>query len=205
MNTSSPAPEVALTTIEKRLAATMGGGLLDAIRARRSSAILIDCSGSMGGRITTGQRKIDVLRDVVRDIRNENPVPLVAFGLKLGFHADPDVKLVDDVPDPAGDTPVHLAIDFATDNNVGHAVLVTDGIADSTSLAYEAARRFGGVIDVFYVGNGGDRGAAFAQELARMTGGTCNLTDLKDKKQLKSGIKGLLAAPQALLMDGGAL
>jgi hypothetical protein len=205
MNINTPATDNALTTIEKRLTSTMGGGLLDAIKARRSSALLVDCSGSMGGRITTGQRKIDVLRDVVRDLRDENPVPLVAFGLRLGFHSDPDVKLVDDVPDPAGDTPVHLAIDFAAANGAGHAVLVTDGIADSMSMAYESARRFGGVIDVFYIGNGGDRGAAFAQELARMTGGTCNLTDLKDQKQLKSAIKGLLPAPQALLMDGGAL
>jgi len=48
------------------------------------------------------------------------------------------------------------------------------------------------VIDVFYIGNGDDAGSRFAAELARQTGGSVNLTDLAQPKQLAGKILLLL-------------
>jgi hypothetical protein len=174
-----------LATIERkaldRLAKSDAKSDLDAfVRGARRSLMLVDCSGSMDSYIVkTGERRIDALRKVVATIRETQNVPVAAFGTDYG-----DVVVVDTIPEPCGSTPVHSAIDFGKAQGATHLVLVTDGYPDSQDAAFAAAARFGHPIDVFYVGDGRDSGAAFAQELARRTGGTCSINDMSAPKEL---------------------
>lgn len=180
--------------IERLQKTATKGSLAELAQASRRSLLLVDCSGSMDGRIRSGLRKIDALRNVVKDLRETHPVPVAAFG----FNRSPQVRVVDVVPEPEGGTPIHDAIDFGRVEGATHLVLVTDGQPDSESRAFSAARAFGHPIDVFYIGDGNDFGADFAQRLAAATGGTANITDLGAPKQLTTAIAGLLG-------DGGGL
>jgi hypothetical protein len=176
---------------------TATSSLDDLLKAhqRRNSMLLVDVSGSMDESLKNGDRKITALREVVSILRETNPVPVAAFG---GGHAP--VKFVDAVPEPTGGTPLHLGIEFSQDAGATHIVVVTDGAPDSKSAALDAARRFaksvamGGVIDVFYVGDGNDGGAEFCEMLASVTGGAANVTDLEKPKELAAKIAGYLPA-----------
>jgi Mg-chelatase subunit ChlD len=171
----------------------------DLVKARtRRSLLLVDCSDSMNGRIRSGERKITALRSVVKGLRETHPVPVAAFG-------SGGTILVDEVPEPCGSTPLHTAIEYGRREGATHLVVVTDGQPDSESAAFAEARQFGHPIDVFYIGDGGDSGAIFAAELAKLTGGTVHLTDLGKPKELGTKIAGLLGEGPSLLGDGGAL
>lgn len=184
--------EVVTTQLNKSLEKK---SLSDLVRARKQrSLLLVDVSGSMGDTIRAGGRKIDALRTVVKTLRETHPVPVAAFGFD-GYKRSATVMMVDVVPEPEGGTPLHTAIDFGKDKGATHLVLVTDGIPDSETMAFEAAAQFGGKIDVFYIGDGNDCGAKFTKELARRTGGQANVTDLGDtssQKKLTAAIAGLL-------------
>jgi Mg-chelatase subunit ChlD len=191
--TTTAAAEIVKTQLNRSLEKK---SLSDLVRARKQrSLLLVDVSGSMNDRIRAGGRKIDALREVVKTLRETHPVPVAAFGLDSFANNGTTVLMVDVVPEPQSQTPLHTAIAFGKDKGATHLVVVTDGFPDSESLAFEAAARFGGTIDVFYIGDGGDSGAQFTKELARRTGGTANVTDLGDdasQKQLTSAIAGLL-------------
>lgn len=167
----------------------------DLISARtKRSLLLVDCSGSMDMRVKSGERRIDQLRKVVDKLRSTNRVPLAAFGIST--HTE--VGLVDVVPEPSGGTPMHLAIEFGRSLEANHLIVVTDGCPDSPQLTLDAAKRFGGQIDVFFIGDEGDHGAKFCAELARVAGGKYGVTDLAGD----GGTKQLAAKIVALLGDG---
>jgi Mg-chelatase subunit ChlD len=171
-STDLVATKAALDQLNKSLERS---SLDDLVQARtRRSLLLVDCSGSMSDRVRTGARKIDALRKVVETLRTTHPVPLAAFGIS----GDRQVDVVDAVPEPSGGTPLDLAIDFGAEQGATHLVVVTDGQPNDEDAAFESARKFGGPIDVFYIGDGNDRGSKFAAKLAAMTGGSCGLTDL---------------------------
>lgn len=182
----------ALDTLKSSLANSSLSSLVQATAAAgRRSLLLVDCSSSMRQPLAKGGTRISELRNVVEDLRTTHPVPVAAF-------SGDGVRLVDGIPNPTGGTPMSDAIEFGTTNRATHLVVVTDGVPNSESAAFEAAREFGGRIDVYYIGNGGDEGARFCQRLAKMTGGTCGVTDLGDVKALSAGIKGLLGTGGAL-------
>jgi hypothetical protein len=166
--------------IEKLNKSLAKNSLDDLVKAKtQRSLLLVDCSGSMGEIVTDPNgdrsiRKIDALRKVVDDLRKTHPVPVAAFGVR----AQGQVEVVDVVPEPQGGTPLDLAILFGRDQGATRLVVVTDGEPNDESSAFEAARQFGGPIDVFYVGHHYGRGPKFAAELAAMTGGAYGLTDL---------------------------
>lgn len=171
--------------------------LHDLVKAKPArSLLLIDVSGSMKESVDErydddAPRKIDALRDVVAALRKTHPVPLVAFGGDIdgeGTH----VGIVGDVPEPYGGTPLLEAIEFGTAAHATHLVVVSDGRPGNQTGCLQAARQFGGKIDVFYVGPRDDAGAQFLQQLATATGGGCNQTSLGDIKLLTSKIAGLL-------------
>jgi Mg-chelatase subunit ChlD len=172
----------ALDKLNKSLAKT---SLDDLVKARtRRSLLLVDASGSMGDHTREGVRKIDALRKVVDTLRETHPVPMAAFGLRGSNHVD----LVDRVPEPSGSTPLAEAIDFGKVQGANHLIVITDGAPNPPeSCVFESARRFGGSIDVFYIGDGNDRGAAFCKELAELNGGSCGLTDLVGAPKVLAG------------------
>jgi len=177
-------------TITDQLTKTTQRSSLDELVAAKTkrSLLLVDCSGSMADLIEGSARKIDKLRRVVETLKQTHPVPIAAFGLNSGV-----VELVELIPEPQGLTPLHNAIRFGRVQEANHLVIVTDGEPDSREAALEEARRFGGPIDVFFVGREGASGAAFCAQLARLTGGSCGVTDLTgEPKKLAAGIAGLL-------------
>jgi Mg-chelatase subunit ChlD len=168
------------------------------VRAKtRRSLLVLDCSGSMGLPVragsavfgdNAGERRIDALRKVVENVRAQIPVPMATFGP----HGQ-NVELTEVVPEPGGMTPLHRAIRFGKEQGATHLVIVTDGEPDSEEYAFDAARDFGGPIDVFYVGDPSNaRATKFTNELARRTGGQSGMSDLGQPKQLAGKIKGLL-------------
>lgn len=172
-----------------KLAKSAGRSSLDDfVNAKtRRSLLLVDCSSSMNGYIHTGETKIAALRNVVSDLRKTHAVPVAAFS------GSNEVALVDSVPAARGMTPLHKAIQFGTEQGANHLIVVTDGQPDSEPLAFAAAREFGRPVDVFYIGDGNDRGAAFSRELAALTGGTANLASMDKPKELQSKIAGFLS------------
>lgn len=172
------------------------GSLDDLVRVRREGNIflLLDCSGSMSSTINNGKRRITGLRETVRSIqaeRNDNPLKMVQFG--VGH----EPNFITSIPDPSGGTPLHLAIDFARANRAGRAIVISDGIPDSQGAALEAASRFGGRIDVVFVGNPGEPGERFLKQLAESTGGESFTGDLSDPKMLAGKVTLLLTTGSA--------
>jgi hypothetical protein len=193
------------TDLTRTKSAVPAKGSLRALVKEREqrSLLLVDVSGSMGDIISSGenrgQRKIDALRKVVATLRETHPVPVAAFGLE-GYGGT--VAMVDGIPEPQGMTPMHSAFDFGRREGATHLVLVTDGVPDSRQMALDAARNFGGVIDTFYIGDPDAEGAEFLRQIAKLTGGSSNITDLGKPKQLASKIAGLLPAAPGMLTDG---
>jgi Mg-chelatase subunit ChlD len=195
--TTTPAESMDLATIERKALDSLNRSMAksdldDLLVGARRSLLLVDCSSSMHARTMGGKRRIDALRTIVTDLRATHPVPLAAFG------GNDQVEIVEAPVEPTGGTPLDIAIDFGKEQGANHLVVVTDGEPNSELTAFAAAKRFGGPIDVFFVGDAFTRGAQFAKELAEMTGGTSGVSSLDAPKELTSKIAGLLG-------DGGAL
>jgi hypothetical protein len=179
--------------------------------------LLLDCSGSMNERMRNGKKRIEGLRAVVQNVQAKKPTAMIAFGPTFGFNESkdpnvfnpyeddapkdgdryvlPEMRVVDfvsEVPEPQGGTPLHLAIDFARQKGVGRLLLISDGQPNDMALAMTAARNFGGKIDVVYVGDPGDMGSIFLDDLAKATGGQRFEGDLTDVRELENTVIGLL-------------
>lgn len=155
--------------------------------------LLIDTSGSMSSPVrredgTYGKRAIELLREVVADIKAAGSCPMIAFGGPY----DAQVRFVDNVPEPDGGTPLHIAIPLAKQYGATRVVVISDGCPDLTEESMLQARAFGGRVDVVFCGSKGDSGEIFLRALAEATGGTCNVGDLTNPKELGRGVIGLL-------------
>jgi hypothetical protein len=172
---------------------TKRSSLDDLVSAKTKRTILMcDVSSSMGIPCKDGKRRIDKLAGVVDRLRTTHPVPMAAFGLTRSYGMGGSVALVERLPEPQGLTPLDEAIDYGRMQEANHLIVVTDGIPDSQDDAFAAAARFGHPIDVFFIGDKGDAGARFCVELAKRTGGTCDVTDLGEPKQLEAKIIALI-------------
>jgi hypothetical protein len=192
-NTTAIARMSADMDLVHKLSKSLTTGSLDDFVKKTVSgtpALLLDVSGSMLDTMRNGRQKIEGLRDAVRDVQKEQRVKMIAFGLSTYE----EVGWVDSVPPASGGTPLTEAIDFAKRANIGHAVVISDGEPNDPWTAMESAKKFGGKIDVIYVGNPGDHGETFLRELAAATGGTEFTGDLSQPKEITSGILGLLNA-----------
>jgi hypothetical protein len=151
--------------------------------------LLIDVSGSMSNLMNNGKTRIMGLREAVTTIIAENGQPtMIAFG---GQETD-EPRFVDHVPGEGGGTPLHRAIPLAKSYGATRLVVISDGEPDLREESMIAARAFGGSIDVYYVGNPGDSGSFFLDQLAQATGGKRFNGDLTNAKQLAAGVAGLL-------------
>jgi Mg-chelatase subunit ChlD len=192
-----------LRTAEKSLQIK---SLKDLVRARTSenSVLCIDVSYSMTATMRNGKTRIQGLREVVAGMRTKRAdVQMIAFGLNsnrslhdpTGLEPNMGSKQVDfvtEVPDAQGGTPMAEAIDLARTSGFGRAVVISDGGPNDQHAALEAARQFGGRIDVIYVGDAGDPGSRFLDELAKITGGQRFEGDLSEVKELTGAVVGLL-------------
>lgn len=151
--------------------------------------LLIDCSGSMDTAMRNGKTRIEALREVVAQIKADHGgVTMIAFG----GEETSSPRFVDGVPNAGGGTPLHLAIPYAKSYGATRVVVISDGLPDMRQESLHQARLFGGPIDVYYVGDPGDQGSFFLEELAAVTGGKRFEGDLGNPKQLAAGVAGLL-------------
>lgn len=178
--------------IVKKLNATLSiKSLSDLVRVKTSESVLllIDTSSSMNDRLRNGRSRMDMLGEVVTDLRKGAEVKMIAFG---GME-DAAWELSTVPARGQGGTPMHAGINLARTKNAGRAIVVSDGVPNDRSLAMESAKEFGGRIDVIFVGNPGEEGEAFLKMLAESTGGTEFTGDLSKPKEIGAAIKGLLA------------
>ena len=171
------------------------------VRTSESAVLLLDVSGSMGTFMRNGKTRINGLRIAVSDIQSKRPTSMIAFGLEASRQVDPlepmmvggtEIAFVTEVPDAQGGTPLAEAIDFARTNGFGRAVVISDGVPNDQSKAMDAARQFGGQIDVLFVGDPGEAGSFFLDGLAKATGGSRFEGDLSEPKEIAGAIVGLL-------------
>lgn len=180
---------VTKSSLERKLGSKALGSLRELVKRSDldDTLLLVDCSGSMGHIMETGQRSIDALRQIVADVLKDVKVSVAAFGSASG-----PTCYVQEVPEPCGSTPLHDGIQFATREKKKHLVVISDGCPDSPEMAMSEAKAFGGRVDAIYVGDDGTPGAKFMAELAHSTGGSGSVGDLKEMKLLKGKIMGLL-------------
>lgn len=165
--------------------------LADLVRVKTSEDVwlILDGSGSMDYLMRNGRKRIDGLRDVVQGIKKDRHVKLISFNSVEG------ARTTDHVPQPMGGTPLHEAFELARRLNAGRVICISDGAPDSTTRAMDAAKMFGGKVDVVFVGDPGDYGEHFMRQLAESTGGVEFHGDLSEPKQLEVKILGLLEPP----------
>lgn len=188
--------------------------LKDLVRARSNEnpVLLIDVSGSMGWRMANGKTREQGLNEVVVQMQKQRPTQMIAFGI-VGESHDPTgiepttgvqiVAMVSEVPPVRSEagTPMGEAIDFARMKGFGRAVVISDGAPNDRNKAMEAAKQFGGRIDVVYIGDAGDPGSIFLEQLAEATGGSRFEGDLTDVKEITSAVVGLLMGDVELEQD----
>jgi Mg-chelatase subunit ChlD len=166
------------------------GGLDDLVRVQKAQNIwlLLDCSGSMSTRMKNGKSRIQGLREAVDGIQTEKRMSMIQFG------QDPEPSvIVDSIPNPSGGTPLGQAIDLARKLECSRCIVISDGQPDYPQQQHlDAAVRFGGRIDVVFVGDPGDPGEEFLKRLAMSTGGESFTGDLSEPKQLTRGVVALL-------------
>jgi hypothetical protein len=179
--------------VRQKLEGTLqAGSLAQLVKERkreRETFLLLDVSGSMLGFTEehSQTRKIDALKRLVSELREELTCPMVAFAEKPSFVSE-------HIPAPGGWTNLTAAIQFAQQHEAAHLIVISDGLPDSQEASLRAAKAFGGPIDVFYVGPPGDYGEAFLKALAAASGGKSQTISLAQTKQLSSAIRGLLTA-----------
>ena len=207
IKTPKTTDELTLDSLTKSLEVK---SLKDLVRVKQTenSFLLIDCSGSMSEKMRNGRERISGLREVVSQVQSQKQVPMVAFGPRMvegkpvtydmiySGEADRLQALpwgfVTEVPDPGGNTPLKEAIEFARVQGAGRLVVISDGEPGDPQGCMEAARMFGGRIDVIFVGDEGDMGSIFLERLAESTGGQRYQGDLTDPKMLSGAVVGLL-------------
>lgn len=154
----------------------------------QTSALLLDVSGSMGEWCSANKRKIDALRELADEFKDVRRL-VFSWGVD-------ELKTSDQVPEPSGETSMHLAFMECKKLGLTHLVMITDGIPDNEQSALKHAR--GLKIDVFYVGP--DPALEFLRELARETGGSYGKASLDLRKELEGRVRALLPAGK-----GGAI
>ncbi len=186
--------------------------LKDLVRVKDAERVclLLDCSSSMSDNVLkVGKRRIDCLRQVAAQVLAQQRVPMIAFGPRfkdggvpvadedymsgMAVYDLPVAAFVADIPEPKGMTPLHKGIDYARENGLSRLVLISDGGPDSPPMAMDAAKAFGGRIDVVFVGDEHDAGQFFLEELAKATGGEKFEGDLSELKQLTGTVVALLS------------
>lgn len=168
------------------------------VATSRLRFLLLDTSYSMV-EYAGEKRKIDALRDIVRELRENYQLDFrqIVFG--------EEVSIREDIPEPSGGTPMHRAFQLAREHNATKVVVVSDGLPDSPVDAYHEAITLGCKIDCFYVGPIPHRGQEFLREIATATGGKYAQGSLGEAKALTEGLRRAIAAlPPAIELGEGS-
>jgi hypothetical protein len=160
-----------------------------------AAVIVLDVSGSMGFPVTFDKRRIDVLRAILANILpSARDTHLIAFNDEV-FPLEPRQA----VPEPAGGTALHLALERVAAMRRDHVIVVSDGEPNDKHAAIAAARRLGCRISTYYCGEETNRAAiSFLRTLAlcsRHGVGRAMLGDLRQPEKLAGELRLLLTGP----------
>ena len=146
-------------------------------------AILCDDSGSMFTDVEPGQSRIDVLRNIVKELAD---APIIVFS--------DDARIADknSIPEPCGGTYFSKALQLAKDHGILNVVLLTDGANAKSDEAITLEIAKGMNIRIMYIGTG--ERPEFLSKLANQSGSFATTEDLKKPKEIKEKIQLLLDA-----------
>jgi len=147
-------------------------------------AILCDTSGSMYTDVEPGQSRIDVLRNIVKELSN---APIIVFN-NNAMLADKN-----SIPKPCGGTYFSKALQLAKDHGILNVVLLTDGQNSKSDETATLEIAKGMNIRIMYIGTG--ERPEFLSKLANQSGSFATTEDLKKPKEIKEKIQ--------LLLDSG--
>lgn len=161
----------------------------------RGDFILLDVSLSMSDMANYRKRRIDVLSDVFADIRPEFPrCRVVTFGAALR-ELEPHARL----PEPAGGTPLQLALSYVAAHHPARIAVLCDGEPDDPPAALEIAKSLNCFIATYYCGPEDNHHAiAFMRALAWSSAdgiGRAQVIHLKAPHELKGELRLLLGTP----------
>lgn len=153
-------------------------------RPGRPIVILCDTSSSMDD-AAGSRRRIEVLREALDRVLPDCPsARIIAFGSTAA-----EVPSASRLPEPAGGTALHLALDLAAKLDPSQTLVMSDGQPDSESAAMAAADRVAGRIDTIFCGPDSDRaGRDFMARLARAGCGATMHADLARSSSLALGL-----------------
>jgi hypothetical protein len=188
MSIAKRSPMATILAAASKLPATgaVGAQQKRAAAAGTSRIVLADTSSSMNDLADGGRRRIDVLRDALVDVACDQ---LIAFSAGTDTVPGPS-----HLPEPMGNTALHLALDEASRFRPAMTLVVSDGEPDNEELAFTAARRLPGRIDVIFCGPERNvRARAFLMRLAAVGGGVFVHCDISaNALRLAPVIRGLL-------------
>jgi hypothetical protein len=161
-----------------------------------TSVVLLDTSSSMA-ELVGAQRRIDVLHSILATVlppaRATSDVRLVAFNSV--------VRELDGarVPEPAGGTALHLALEFVAPMRPVQVIVISDGEPYDPEAALRAARALDCHIVTYFCGDERNHAAvAFLRALAwcsRDGFGQAAVSDLRDPARLTAELRLALAGP----------
>ena len=158
-----------------------------------TEVILADVSGSMAEQLEHGARKIDVLQAALDRVRPDWPSAIV-----IAFATLPQ-RCAGPLPDPGGNTALHLALAEAERLRPRRTLVIADGRPDDAGAALRAADHLTGTLDTLYIGPDHDITAVgFMRDLARRGGGR------SAARSLVLGPAAIAEGIRALLPPGGA-
>jgi hypothetical protein len=141
--------------------------------------ILADISSSMSESVGHAT-KYELLRKALQD----NTIDWSARRL-IAFSAFAQDVNPGNIPPPAGNTALHIAIAHITTYNPCHTLIISDGRPDDEQEALKQADLLTGIIDILFIGNENDHEAiSFMRKLAARSGGNTHINDLKKEKTL---------------------
>lgn len=145
----------------------------------RSTCLLLDVSGSMGG------QPILKLRELAQQLNK----------FRRFEFSDDCVELLphEKIRNADQGTKMGHAFRYIKKHGITHTVIITDGQPDSEHDALTAA--VGLKIDILYVGP--DPAPPFLEKLAKMSGGKYGEATLDSLKELENTVRGLLPAPSS--------
>ena len=154
-------------------------------RLKNSPTLLLDTSGSMCFEIEPGVRRIDALRNIVKDLQAVNI---------YSFSSECQRITRDTIPDPSGSTYMSKAFRLLKENGVKNIILLTDGECDSYDAETALEQAKGLNIQIMYIGSG--EAPEFLKKLAACSGSFCTIEDLKKPKELTEKLRLLISGPE---------
>ena len=159
-----------------------GMTLSERLRSKREEKVLLcDYSGSMGWDCEPGYKRIEALRDTLKEIPNKTRI--YAFNTSTR-----PVKDANDIPNPQGGTRMAQAFEYLKREGVKSIILLSDGAANDPTQALAAAA--GLSIQIMYIGPG--EKPDFLDKLAALSGGFATKEDLTKPKLLADKVTKLL-------------